>query len=398
MKIIRRTSLILLLMTSTFLFAFHLINNYVFEWSIARYKLIELKKELTSDREKFFVLFWTKFFDIPYWNMGNETNGPEYLDEINCPVNNCVFTHNKELIDPIYYYDAIVFHGAQSWGFMDLPAIRSTHQLYVFASQESPAETKHNLVLDDEFYNLTMSYRLDSEILWSYARIFDIQTGQFIAPSKNANWQQPERVEVTTTATDKSLNSVFMKKSKEAAWMVSHCNVFSKREDLVRKLQQYIDIDIYGKCGTLDCPREKTSECIEKYKIYLSFENALCSDYVTEKLFDMMNNYILPVVFNGVGNMSHFLPPKSYINANDFSSVETLGMFLQNLMKNETEYLSYFWWKRYYKIDTKYINVHSFCDLCKRLNENNVNQRVQYYKSISEWWTKGICVNSRIKF
>jgi hypothetical protein len=136
MKIIRKTPLVLLLIMSTFLLALHLINNYIFELSIARYKLIQLRSELTSDREKFFVLFWTKFFGIPYWNMGNETNGSEYLEAVDCPVTNCVFTHNKELISPVYYYDAIIFHGAESWGMMDLPAVRSTHQLYVMASQE----------------------------------------------------------------------------------------------------------------------------------------------------------------------------------------------------------------------------------------------------------------------
>lgn len=196
---------------------------------------------------------------------------------------------------------------------------------------------------------------------------------------------------------DKRLHSVFKRKSKAAAWFVSHCSVFSKREELVRKLQQYIDIDIYGKCGTLNCPREKTAECSEKYKFYLSFENALCEDYVTEKLFEAMKNFIIPVVFNGAANMTHFLPPKSYINANDFESAEQLGMFLTNLMNNESDYLSYFWWKKYYWIDTR-INAHTFCDLCKKLNENNLNSKIQNYKSISDWWTKDVCVNSQIKF
>jgi hypothetical protein len=137
MKMIRKSSMLIVLpMIGAFLFAIHLINNYIFELSIARYKVIQLRSELTSDREKFFVLFWTKMFELPYWNMGNETQGPEYLESIQCPVNNCVFTHNKNLIDPVYYYDAVIFHGAQSWVMMDLPPIRSTHQLYVMATQE----------------------------------------------------------------------------------------------------------------------------------------------------------------------------------------------------------------------------------------------------------------------
>jgi alpha-1,3-fucosyltransferase len=198
-------------------------------------------------------------------------------------------------------------------------------------------------------------------------------------------------------AADKSLHSAFQRKSRAAAWFVSHCSVFSKRQELVRKLQQYVGVDTFGKCGALECPMDKTAECSERYKFYLSFENALCEDYVTEKLFGAMNSFVIPVVFNGAVNMSHFLPPKSYINANDFSSVDQLGLFLRSLMRNETEYLSYFWWRQHYRVETK-VNAHAFCDLCKKLNENNVNNRIQYYKSIKEWWTKDVCVNARIRF
>lgn len=136
MKMLRKISVTIIALVLLGVITFYFAHNYIFELSIARYKLIKLKTELTSDREKFFVLFWTNFFKIPYWNMGNETSGPEYLTSINCPVNNCVFTHNKNLMSPILYYDAIIFHGAESWGMMDLPKMRSEHQFYVMASME----------------------------------------------------------------------------------------------------------------------------------------------------------------------------------------------------------------------------------------------------------------------
>ena len=57
-------------------------------------------------------------------------------------------------------------------------------------------------------------------------------------------------------------------------------------------MQEYVPVDIYGKCGNLSCPRTKTDECYEMierdYKFYLAFENGLCVDYVTEKLFNVM--------------------------------------------------------------------------------------------------------------
>ena len=90
-------------------------------------------------------------------------------------------------------YDAIVFHTAEIWFPIDYtPKLRSPHQHYVFAMLESPANTKHDLSLDNEFFNWTMSYRLDSDILWFYNNIEDIETGALVAPAKNANWRAIE--------------------------------------------------------------------------------------------------------------------------------------------------------------------------------------------------------------
>ena len=90
------------------------------------------------------------------------------------------------------------------------------------------------------------------------------------------------------------------------AWMVSHCPSYSKREEYVRQLQQHIQVDVYGKCGTLSCPRNGTldissRECYEmienKYKFFLSFENTFCNDYATEKIFSILPLNIVPIVF-----------------------------------------------------------------------------------------------------
>ena len=68
------------------------------------------------------------------------------------------------------------------------------------------------------------------------------------------------------------------KKYQKAAWLVSHCHTHSKREHYVEQLQKYFPVDIYGHCGSHECP--DNSNCHEyladNYMFYLSFENSLC--------------------------------------------------------------------------------------------------------------------------
>ena len=76
-------------------------------------------------------------------------------------------------------------------------------------------------------------------------------------------------------------------------------------------------------------------------------------DYVTEKFFNILPYNVIPVVFNGA-NMSAIAPPHSYINAEDFSSVEQLAEYLKLVARNDSLFASYFWWRDYYKEE--------FCD------------------------------------
>ena len=69
---------------------------------------------------------------------------------------------------------------------------------------------------------------------------------------------------------------------------------------------------------------------------------------MTEKFFNILAYNVIPVVFNGA-NMSAIAPPHSYINAEDFSSVEHLAKYLQLVASNDTLFASYFWWRDYYR-------------------------------------------------
>ena len=189
------------------------------------------------------VLFWTDFFEDKRWTLPADTLHAK------CPQTSCIFTNQHDFLPSIVDYAAIVFHTARKFPFFnDTPQQRSPNQSYVFAQLESPEHTWHNLQAEKNFYNLTLSYRLDSDIVWSYNVVKTISTRQIIAPAQDPIWAA---VEVGWTQNDADLLLSIERKRKMAAWFVSNCKVPSRRDGLVKALQAHMQVDVYGKCGTL---------------------------------------------------------------------------------------------------------------------------------------------------
>ncbi len=128
-------------------------------------------------------------------------------------------------------------------------------------------------------------------------------------------------------------------KSRAAFWIASHCPTEIKREQYVKALQKFITVDVYGDCGNLTCPFAHNGQntCFDDNSIthyfYLAFENSICPDYISEKFWRNFNQPVIPVVMGG-GNYAREAPPKSFIDVNDFTSVEALANYLKHLMRN----------------------------------------------------------------
>ena len=161
-------------------------------------------------------------------------------------------------------------------------------------------------------------------------------------------------------------------------------------------------MDVYGRCGNLTCSRNYAQEdrdCLsmisKTYKYYLSFENALCKDYVTEKLYNILPLDMVPIVRGGA-NYSRFVPEKWYINTADFSSPKQLAEHLYSIDKKPEIYLQYF------KHRNKYTgkgyfgvkNLKSWCSLCENLNSPHKKHNV--YKDIAQWWSEKDCHNPTV--
>ena len=182
------------------------------------------------------------------------------------------------------------------------------------------------------------------------------------------------------------------KKTKApVAWMVSNCNTRSRRASYVRELQKYIDIDIYGNCGTLKCgnKRDRQVECYDmiqkNYKFYLSFENSECIDYVTEKLANVLDLDLVPIVLGGT-NYTRDSPPHSVIDVYNFQSPRELALYINELDNNMDKYLEYFKWKTKYKVvNGSVANPSSYCKLCDILHDKKF-PKTKTVHNMSAFW------------
>jgi alpha-1,3-fucosyltransferase len=119
-------------------------------------------------------------------------------------------------------------------------------------------------------------------------------------------------------------------RTKMVSWFASHCPTHSQQEDYVKELANFVQVDIYGKCGTMEClPRisQRCESLLDDYKFYLAAENSLCPDYVSEKFYRALTNDLVPIVY-GVADYTDYAPPHSFINMADFASPKDLAAFI----------------------------------------------------------------------
>ena len=296
------------------------------------------------------ILYWTKFGtrDDFYAGYGQRPFG-------GCPQYDCVTTSNRSLLAEA---DAIIFE--MRGKVLPLPP-RRPHQRFVFFLKEPPTLVP---IRDPRYrgvFNLTMTYRRDSDVLAAY---MSVSAGADATPLPDIH-----------------------NRSKAVAWIVSNCESESGRELYVDELRRFIDVDVYGKCGPLRCPTKVAHECqrmiANDYHFYLSFENSQCRDYVTEKLFLPLRYGMIPVVLGDNRTLyEQVAPPDSFIHISDFAGPQQLAEYLHYLMTNRTAYSRYHDWRQRYRI----VGGDTWCNLCRYLHEPHP---AQYYDNIGSWWTDG---------
>lgn len=327
-----------------------------------------------SDSKVYTILVWTTWFRDD-WLVELTRGSPE------CPSSSCRATKGRGLASSA---DAVLFHMADL-NLDDLPASHSHDQKWILSNLESPQSTLHHqrkMNFFEDQIDYVAGYKRDGDIYVPYGRLAQPTEEEL----KQSN--QSERFTRIDNSRVKEPH-FFAQKKKSVAWFVSNCHTYSNREKYVDALSQYIDVDIYGSCGRHSCPKSKWSTCQTKvsqeYKFYLSFENSICPDYVTEKLFSWLTHDVVPIVLGGA-NYSQHLPPGSYINALDFESPKKLADYLKSM--TEQEYLKYFDWKSNgYYIEVPHRRLLcAVCDKLRHTSNKNIRNGVLAHQSFSSWW------------
>ena len=185
------------------------------------------------------ILFWTTFFGAHVWSKLEKD-----LNE-SCPANNCRITSDRGMLNES---DAVMFH---FWNDkLDLiPPFRRPDQRYVYLNFESALRSRNYFPwkkIPRNFFNLTGTYRLDSDFFGKTFYGFEFERKEIVQPRSN-DLTNYYGVNITG-------------KTKLAAWFVSNCKTSINREGYVRELRRHIPVDVFGKCleNHKSCSRKKT--------------------------------------------------------------------------------------------------------------------------------------------
>lgn len=304
-------------------------------------------------KKRYKILVFTDFFGRKIWPMLEPM--ANHSQSCGCDTDLCDVTYNQS-----YYSKShvVLFH-SRDIKLKELKQfyhLRPTNQLWIYVVMENPYYTP-DITLIDRYFNMTASYRLNSDIVLPY---------RYHHHNTNDQHRQPT-VDYASG------------KTRQIAWAVSNCGHL--RDQLVEKLFRHgLEIDNFGSCQFPFVNNRPYSSLqgppYHEYKFVLAAENRLCQDYVTEKYWDIpfrKSSNTIPIVLGGANySDSRLAIPGSFIDALSFSSPKKLADHLLAIDKNETLFNEYFKWKSRWTFyddfrDPKCSVFH--CDVCTNIHD-----------------------------
>ncbi len=328
----------------------------------------------TNNITKKLILYWTSKYHN--WDLSLEELNRHYNQRI-CPYFQCEIIFNRS---QLCSSSAVVFHLRDTF-INDLPPARKRlhHQRYVLWSQEPPYFTPAFVARMNSYFNWTMTYRHDSDILHTYIH-WRKRSSRFSTTNKNYLKNRLPRI----------------------LWIASNCASDSHREDYIYRLSKIVSTTVLGKCrhslsllASASCDKLSLSECLtlfsKNHTYYFAFENSFCLDYITEKYQLQVDlKVMIPIVYDTEQNKNYkrLAIPNSYIDASQFQSPELLGEYLRNLTLPDSDgvassYDDYFQWINQYDLADDNQKLHHTCELCRKLHVDS--QSTKTYDNMKKW-------------
>lgn len=277
----------------------------------------------SSDDDIPVVLWWTPF-------------GNNNLMKT-CGNAKCYFTHNRAFENNIRL-KSILFYGS-NLHIHDLPNWRSSSVSWGLLHEESP---RNNPILVHEktlnLFNYSSTFSRFSDVPLTLLDLFSLE----------------DLIGKSYYVSTKEKSALIHANYAPLLYIQSDCDTASDRDRYVLELMKYIRIDSYGTCinnarledrfknNYLDILNNREFlSFVAKYKFTIAFENAICNDYITEKLWRPLIVGSVPIYY-GSPSFKDWLPNnKSAISILDFTSPKALSDFLHKLVKNDSAYEEY---------------------------------------------------------
>ncbi|XP_034024210.1 alpha-(1,3)-fucosyltransferase 4-like [Thalassophryne amazonica] len=277
----------------------------------------------------------------------------------------CVLTDSW----PAYpYADAVVVHHREiADGDADLPPEpRPPHQKWIWMNYESPTNT-YALPRVEGAFNLTMTYRTDSDIFLPYG---------YLVPRTSASALNPRPLRV------RSREQVL--RPRLLAWVVSNWSPSHARVLFYYMLRRYVRVDVFGRAGR-PVPGGDVVRILEYYQFYLALENSQHTDYITEKLWNAVLAGAIPVVLGPPRrNYERFLPPQAFIHVDDFPTVRELAQYLVTVSHSSAQLMQHLEWRERYSVHVPPFWDEHYCTACRAARKTKGQTTV--VRHITQWF------------
>ncbi|KAM4723440.1 4-galactosyl-N-acetylglucosaminide 3-alpha-L-fucosyltransferase 9-like [Anableps anableps] len=270
-------------------------------------------------------------------------------------IDGCFITADRKFYNKS---DGVVIHHRDIAGDLsNLPKLqRPPFQKWIWMNMESPSNSGR-LPGINNLFNLTLNYRQDSDIQVPYGSIVTAETGEdFVPPSKN----------------------------KLVCWIVSNWSPNHVRSKYYNELQKHVKVHAYGHAFGKYISDKDYIPTMSSCKLYLSFENSIHKDYMTEKLYFPLSVGTVPVVLGTTReNYENFVQGDAFIHVDDFKSPKELADYLLLLDKNEELYLGYFKWRRHFKAKRSHFWAEHTCQACAYLRQH---KEYRAFNNLNKWY------------